>query len=172
MLRYQQHTPYAQPPSLFRNQRDGTFRDITKSAGLTFDGVGRGCAYGDYDNDGDLDLLVSNNGVIEVHGKVWLLRNDSKRSFNYLRVKTIGTRSNRDGIGASVRVSVDGSVQEQMVRTGSSYCSQSEMVLTFGLGSSEVVEYLEVLWPSGEIDRYVKLKANQLIEVIEGASEK
>ena len=172
VLRYQQHIPYAQPPSLFRNQADGTFQDITKNAGLARAGVGRGCAYGDYDNDGDLDLLVSNNGVSKDHGKVWLLRNDSKRSFNYLRVKIIGTRSNRDGIGASVRVSVDGSVQEQMVRTGSSYCSQSEIALTFGLGSSEVVEHLEVLWLSGKIDRYEKLKANQLIEVIEGASEK
>ncbi len=172
VLRYQQHIAYAQLPSLFQHQSDGTFRDITERAGLAQAGVGRGCAYGDYDNDGDLDLLVSNNGVIETHGKVWLLRNDSKGLSNYLRVKTIGTRSNRDGIGASVRVSVDGRVQEQMVRTGSSYCSQSEMVLTFGLGSSEVVEYLEVLWLSGKIDRYEKLKANQLIEVIEGASEK
>ncbi|MCY3553160.1 MAG: CRTAC1 family protein [Candidatus Poribacteria bacterium] len=172
VLRYQQHIPYAQLPSLFQHQSDGTFRDITERAGLAQASVGRGCAYGDYDNDGDLDLLVSNNGVSEDHGKVWLLRNDSKRSFNYLRVRVIGTHSNRDGIGTSVRVSVDGSVQEQMVRTGSSYCSQSEMVVTFGLGSSEVVEHLEVLWLSGKIDRYEKLKANQLIEVIEGASEK
>ena len=172
VLRYQQHIPYAQLPSLFQHQSDGTFRDITERAGLAQASVGRGCAYGDYDNDGDLDLLVSNNGVSEDHGKVWLLRNDSKRSFNYLRVRVIGTHSNRDGIGTSVRVSVDGSVQEQMVRTGSSYCSQSEMVLTFGLGSREVVEHLEVLWLSGKIDRYEKLKANQLIEVIEGASEK
>ena len=171
VLRYQQHIPYAQLPSLFQHQSDGTFRDITERAGLAQASVGRGCAYGDYDNDGDLDLLVSNNGVSEDHGKVWLLRNDSKRSFNYLRVRVIGTHSNRDGIGTSVRVSVDGSVQEQMVRTGSSYCSQSEMVVTFGLGSSEVVEHLEVLWLSGKIDRYEKLKANQLIEVIEGASE-
>ena len=172
VLRYQQHIPYEQLPSLFRNQRNGTFQDITKSAGLTRAGVGRGCAYGDYDNDGDLDLLVSNNGVTEDYGKAWLLRNDSKRVSNYLRVKTIGTRSNRDGIGTRVRVTLDSSVQEQMVRTGSSYCSQSETVLTFGLGKSEVVEQLEVLWTSGEIDRYTELKANQLVEVIEGASGK
>ena len=172
VLRYQQHTPYAQLPSLFRNQADGTFRDITKSAGLTIASVGRGCAYGDYDNDGDLDLLVSNNGVTEDYGKIWLLRNDSNRSSNYLRVKTVGIRSNRDGIGASVRVTVDGRVQKQIVRTGGSYCSQSEIVLTFGLGQSEIVEHLEILWPSGEMDQYVELKANQLVEVIEGASEK
>ena len=115
---------------------------------------------------------MSNNGVTEDYGKIWLLRNDSNRSSNYLRVKTVGIRSNRDGIGASVRVTVDGRVQKQIVRTGGSYCSQSEIVLTFGLGQSEIVEHLEILWPSGEMDQYVELKANQLVEAIEGASEK
>ncbi len=170
--RYQQHTPYAQMPSLFRNRTDGTFQDIAKHAGLTRTGVGRGCAYGDYDNDGDLDLLVSNNGVIEDYSKPWLLRNDSTPSSNYLRVRTVGTQSNRDGIGAKVRVMSGGTLQEQIVRTGSSYCSQSEMVLTFGLGKNETVTNLEIQWNSGEIDQYVELKANQLIEVIEGASPK
>lgn len=170
--RYQQHTPYAQMPSLFQNRGNGTFQDIAKHAGLTRTGVGRGCAYGDYDNDGDLDLLVSNNGVIEDYSKPWLLRNDSTPSSNYLRVRTVGTQSNRDGIGAKVRVTSGGRVQEQIVRTGSSYCSQSEMVLTFGLGKNETVTNLEIQWNSGEIDQYVELKANQLIEVIEGASRK
>ena len=170
--RYQQHAPYAQMPSLFRNRGDGTFQDIAKQVGLTRPGVGRGCAYGDYDNDGDLDLLVSNNGVIEDYGKIWLLRNDSTPSYNYLRVRAVGTRSNSDGIGAQVRVKSDNRLQQQMVRTGSSYCSQSETVLTFGLKKNERVAYLEIVWPSGEIDRYVELKANQLIEVTEGASEK
>ncbi|MDE0682364.1 MAG: CRTAC1 family protein [Candidatus Poribacteria bacterium] len=170
--RYQQHTPYAQMPSLFRNRGDGTFQDIAKHAGLTRASVGRGCAYGDYDNDGDLDLLVSNNGATQAHGKVSLLRNDSTPSYNYLRVRTIGTRSNRDGIGAKIRLTSDNTVQQQMIRTGSSYCSQSEVVLTFGLGNSDIVANLEILWPSGEIDRYVELKANQLIEATEGASEK
>ena len=168
VLRYQQHTPYAQSPSLFRNQRDGAFRDITKAAGLNRVGVGRGCAYGDYDNDGDLDLLVSNNGVTKDHNGVWLLRNDSKPSFNYLRVKVTGTRSNRDGIGASVRLTLPNSVQQQIVRTGGSYCSQSEMTVTFGLGRSATVTQLEILWPSGEINQYTELEANQLIEVVEG----
>ena len=172
VLRYQQHTPYAQLPALFRNRRDGTFQDITKHAGFTRTGVGRGCAYGDYDNDGDLDLLVQNNGATQDYGKVWLLRNDSGPAANYLRVRTIGTRSNRDGIGAKIRVKSGSSVQQRMVRTGSSYCSQSEMILTFGLGNSKTVENLEIQWPSGAIDRYGELKANQLIEVIEGASKK
>ncbi len=170
--RYQQHTPYAQLPSLFRNRSDGTFQDITKHAGFTRTGVGRGCAYGDYDNDGDLDLLVQNNGATQDYGKIWLLRNDTEPAANYLRVRTIGTRSNRDGIGATIQVKSGNRVQQQRVRTGSSYCSQSEMTLTFGLGNNETVENLEIQWPSGEIDRYRELKANQLIEVIEGASQK
>ena len=172
VLRYQQHTPYPQLPSLFRNQGDGTFRDITKHAGLVHAGVGRGCAYGDYDNDGDLDLLVSNNGVEDGFGGAWLLRNNTEPPSNYLRVKAVGVRSNRDGIGAKVRVTSGDAVQSQMVRTGSSYCSQSEMVLTFGLGESEAVAQLEIQWSSGEIDRYTELKVNQTIGVIEGASKK
>ena len=171
VLRYQQHTPYAQPSSLFRNQGDGTFRDIAKTAGLNRVGVGRGCAYGDYDNDGDLDLLVSNNGVKDEYSSAWLLRNDTEPSSNYIQVKTIGVRSNRDGIGASVRLTLEDSVQQQIVRTGGSYCSQSEMTLTFGVGKSETVRQLEILWPSGEIDQYVELEANQLIEAVEGASQ-
>lgn len=172
VLRYQQHTPYAQPPSLFRNQRNGSFREITEAAGLDRVGVGRGCAYGDYDNDGDLDLLVSNNGATQNYGGAWLLRNDSDTSSNYLRVKVSGTRSNRDGIGTRVRLTLRDSVQQQMVRTGGSYCSQSEMILTFGLGKSEKVARLEILWPSGETDQYAELEANQLITVVEGASKK
>ncbi len=172
VLRYQQHIPYAQIPSLFQNQKDGTFRDITKRAGLVREGVGRGCAYGDYDNDGDLDILVSNNGVKDAYNRAWLLRNDTEPLPNYLRVKTVGVHSNRDGVGARVRVTSGDSLQYQMVRTGSSYCSQSEMILTFGLGRNETVSQLEIQWPSGEIDRYVELKANQTIEAVEGASKK
>ena len=114
---------------------------------------------------------MSNNGVIKDYSKAWLLRNDSTPSSNYLRVRTVGTRSNRDGIGAKVRVTSADKVQQQIVRTGSSYCSQSELVLTFGLGKVKRLETLNP-WPSGEVDQYVELKVNQLIEVIEGTSGK
>ena len=83
-------------------------------------------------------------------------------------MKTIGVHGNRDGIGASVRLTLEDSVQQQIVRTGGSYCSQSEMTLTFGLGNSETVPQLEILWPSGEVDQYTELEGNQLIEVVEG----
>ncbi len=175
VAQYQQHTSYAQRPSLFQNQGDkgdNTFRDIATTAGLQKEGVGRGCAYGDYDNDGDLDLLVSNNGVNPDYSSAWLLRNDSEPVGNYLRISTVGTQSNRNGIGAKLRVTSGNTVQQRWVRTGGSYCSQSEMPVTFGLDDNKTVALLEVIWPSGQIDRYVELQANQHITVIEGASSK
>ena len=166
--RYQQNVAYGQRPSLFWNQRDGTFEEIGLQTGVGKLDVGRGAAYGDYDNDGDLDVLVSNSGVRANYGKPRLLQNTSENRKNYLRVRTIGVQSNRDGIGAKVIVKAGGITQRQMVRTGGSYCSQSEMALTFGLGSSETVESLEVVWPSGQVDRYTQQQANRLIEVTEG----
>ena len=169
--RAQPNVDYVQRPSLFWNQGDGTFEEIGSQVGLDSPGVGRGTAYGDYDNDGDLDLLVSNNGVHPDYGKVWLLRNDGGNRKNYLRVKTIGRESNRDGIGAKVILKAGGVTQRRMVRTGSSYCSQSETILTFGLGQSERVESLQVIWPSGQIDWYTDLPVNRLIEVVEGETK-
>ncbi len=166
--RYQQNVAYAQRPSLFWNQRDGTFAEIGLQTGAGKLDVGRGAAYGDYDNDGDLDVLVSSSGVRANYGKPRLLQNTSESRKNYLRIRTIGVRSNRDGIGAKVIVKADSITQRQMVRTGGSYCSQSEVALTFGLGSSETVESLEVVWPSGQVDRYTQQQANRLIEVVEG----
>ena len=166
--RYQQNVAYAQRPSLFWNQRDGTFAEIGLQTGAGKLDVGRGAAYGDYDNDGDLDVLVSSSGARTNYGKPRLLQNTSESRKNYLRIRTIGVRSNRDGIGAKVIVKADSITQRQMVRTGGSYCSQSEVALTFGLGSSETVESLEVVWPSGQVDRYTQQQANRLIEVVEG----
>ncbi|MBI1926254.1 CRTAC1 family protein [Candidatus Poribacteria bacterium] len=169
--RYQQNVSYTQLPSLFWNRRDGTFEEIASQVGLGKPGVGRGAAYGDYDNDGDVDVLVSNNGVDAAYGKAWFLPNDGGNRNNYLRVKTIGVQSNQDGIGAKVIVKAGGVTQRRMVRTGSSYCSQSETTLTFGLGQSKRVESLEVIWPSGRIDRYADLLGNRLIEVVEGKTQ-
>lgn len=169
--RYQQHTTYAQPPSLFRNHGDGTFRDIAQASGLDGLGVGRGCAAGDYDNDGDVDLLVSNNGVTAAYGTAWLLRNDSTPS-NYLQVRLIGSRSNRDGVGARVRLTAGDNVQQQIVRTGGSYGSQSDTVLTFGVAAAAADMHLEILWPSGERDTYAGVAANQRISAVEGGGGK
>ncbi len=167
----QPNLSYVQQPTLFRNQGDLRFEDVSDVVGFGKPGVGRGAAYGDYDGDGDLDVLVSNNGVLPENGGASLFRNEGGNRKNFLRVKTIGTQSNRDGIGAKVVLTTGNATQRKMVRTGGSYCSQSEKTLTFGLGDAEVVESLEIIWPSGEVDRYKNLAVNRLITVIEGSRD-
>src|SRR5207244_7379168 len=115
--------------------------------------VGRGAAYADCDNDGDLDMVMTTNG-----GPAVLLRNDGGSNHS-LRVRLEGTRSNRDGFGAVVRVTAGGEVQSQMLRSGSSYLSQSERILTFGLGSRTQADSVEIRWPSGQVDRMSNVKA-------------
>ena len=128
--------------------------------------VGRGAAYGDFDNDGDLDLLITAN-----NGPARLLRNDNGNQNDMLRVKTVGTRSNRDGIGAKVTVKTSkGTRLFGMVKTGSSYLSQSELPLTFGLGKPEAGKTvsLTIVWPSGQKDSVANVEPNQFITVQEG----
>ena len=168
----QPNLSYAQQPSLFRNQGNLIFEDVSDVVGFENPGVGRGAAYGDYDGDGDLDVLVSNNGVLPEYGGASLFRNEGGNQMNFLRVKTIGTQSNRDGIGAKVVLAAGNATQRKMVRTGGSYCSQSEKTLTFGLGNVELVESLQVIWPSGQVDRYKNLAPNRLITVIEGSRDR
>jgi hypothetical protein len=160
---------YAQRPLLFKNLGRGSFIELAQQCGdLNRAGVSRGAAYGDYDSDGDLDLLVSNNGVYSKEAKPWLLQNDGGNNNNFLRAKLIGTKSNRDGIGAKVFVRAANINRAQMVKTGSSYCSQSELSLTFGLEKLGKVDSVKIIWPSGQVDEYYDIKANSSIKVIEG----
>jgi enediyne biosynthesis protein E4 len=149
---------YAQPPHLFMNEGHARFRDRALEAGSDFAApkVGRGVAFGDFDRDGDVDLLIVTN-----QGPALLYRNDIRNGNRALRMRLTGTRSNRDAIGATVRVTASGVTQSRMVRTGSSYLSQSELTLTFGLGRQEIVDRVVVEWPSGRIEDFKKLKAGE-----------
>jgi hypothetical protein len=164
----QPNVKYAQPPHLFRNKGRKKFDDVSARLGRALQRaiVGRGAAYGDFDNDGDLDLLVTTN-----NGAARLLRNDNANQNDLLRVRLVGARSNRDGIGTKVTLkSSKGAKEFAVVKTGSSYCSQSELPLTFGLGKPEegVTLSLEIVWPSGERDSLSDVKPNQSITVQEG----
>src|SRR5207249_4849985 len=127
--------------------------------------VGRGAAYADFNNDGRLDLLLSANG-----GPVYLFRNEVQgAALNHsLRIKLTGTKSNRDGIGATVRLTSGGETQTQMLRSGSSYLSASELVLTFGLAQLDKADNIEIRWPSGQQDHLSNAPAGQTITVTEG----
>jgi hypothetical protein len=156
---------YAQPPHLFRNAGRGVFKEVSQSLGAAFvkPRVARGAAYGDFDNDGDLDIVMTTNG-----GPAVLLRNDGAVNRS-LRIKLTGTRSNRNGLGALVRVSAGGETQTQMLRSGSSYLSQSERILTFGLGARAQADSIEIRWPSGRVDRLANVPSGQVLRVQEGS---
>ena len=164
--RVQSRVTYAQRPHLFRNVGRKQFEDMSLQAGPALQRaiVARGAAYSDYDHDGDLDIVVTTN-----NGPARLFRNDGGNRNNVLRVETVGTTSNRDGIGARVEVSVHGARLWQIVKTGSSYASQSELPLTFGLGGATTVDGVRVAWPSGRVDVMGALQANQSITIQEGA---
>jgi hypothetical protein len=156
---------FKQPPLLFRNTGKGRFEHASPSAGPDFavPQAGRGAAYADYDRDGDLDVLFVNN-----HGPARLLRNDGGNRNHWVTVRLSGTKANRSGIGAIVRVHSAGGAQWQMVRSGSSYCSQSDLALTFGLGRDPVATAIEVEWPGGGKDRVANVPAKSFVRIVEG----
>jgi hypothetical protein len=159
---------YAQPAGIYRNKGDKKFEDVSAKLGRALQKpvVGRGAAYADFDNDGDLDLAITAN-----NGPARLLRNDNANQNDMLRIKTVGTRSNRDGIGAKLRLTTNkGARLFAMVKSGSSYLSQSELPVTFGLGKPEEgkTATLEIVWPSGQKDSIPNIKPNQFITIKEG----
>ncbi len=164
--RVQKRVTYAEPAHLFRNLGGGKFTEVTAQMGSAFAAprVARGAAYADIDNDGFLDVLVTTNA-----GPAFLFQNEGGSNHS-LRLKLVGTKSNRDGIGAVVRVTSNDSKDKQwkMLRSGSSYLSQSELVLTFGLGAQTKADTVEIQWPCGQLDRLANVNAGQTVTVEEG----
>jgi enediyne biosynthesis protein E4 len=155
---------YAQPPQIFLNRGAGTFRDASLDVGLDFSQprVGRGLAYGDFDCDGDLDLLLTTN-----HGPAYLFRNDQRTGNNSIRFRLLGTQSNRDAIGAMVRLEYAGLSRSRMVKSGSSYLSQSELPLTFGLGRNDHIDRVTIQWPNGRSEEFKNLAVGKTYECVE-----
>ena len=151
---------YAELPLLFHNNGGGKFEPVANA--FTKPLVARGAAYADFDGDGDLDILVSNN-----NGPAALYRNDGGNRNHWLQVRLKGTKSNRDGIGAAVRVATAHGKQQQTVHSGSSYCSSSDLTLTFGLGADAAVNSVEVDWPTGKHQKVDRVNVNQRLVITE-----
>jgi hypothetical protein len=162
--RVQPKIQFKQPPLMFHNTGKGRFDDVSKSMSPEFARpiVARGAAYADIDHDGDPDLVISTNG-----GPAYLFRNEGGNANSWIHLTLTGTRSNRSAIGAVVHLQSAGGKQWQMVHSGSSYCSQSELGLTFGLGSDTRVNTIDVEWPSGQKQHLANVAARQYLNIIE-----
>ena len=167
--------PYAEHKYLYRNLRNGQFEEVTTKAGpgINDTAAARGCAFGDYDNDGDIDVVVNC-----VNSLPQLLRCDAAVKKNFIKIRTVGTKSNRTGIGAKISVTASGAaslmkdgkalVQVEEVRSGGSYYSQNDLRVHFGLDGAVKADVVEIAWPSGQIDRWKDLPANALYVLEEG----
>jgi hypothetical protein len=163
------HVGYAQAPHLFLNRSKDTFVDAAAAVGDAFatPRVGRGLAFGDYDRDGDLDFLITTNG-----GPAVLFRNDQLAGNRALRFRLVGTKSNRDAIGAIVRIFYNGTYQSRMVKGGSSYLSQSELPVTFGVGRRDRVDRVVVAWPTGKVEEFKNVATGRSYDWTEGSGLK
>src|SRR5437899_8939313 len=158
------HLKYREPKVLYRNLGNGRFEDVSARAGAAIlaENLGRGCAFGDFDNDGDVDVIVNN-----LDGPPTLLRNDGGNRNNWILIKCVGTRSNRSAIGTRVKVTCGDHSQIDEVMSGSSYYSQNDFRLHFGLGRASQADRVEVAWPSGVKESFPNLPANHLYVVQE-----
>lgn len=150
---------------MFRNLGKGHFEKVSESLGPDFIRpiVGRGVATADYDNDGDIDIVTNNRGALPS-----LLRNDGGSANHWLTVLLIGTKSNRDGIGSSLKLSSQGVVQFEQAKGGMGYMSASDPRIHFGLGARTKIDSLEITWPSGLVEKLTNIPSDQIIAVKEG----
>ncbi len=160
-------TTYRQRKVFYRNNRHGKFEDISQALGgaILEPNASRGCAFGDFDNDGDTDIVIN-----AINSYPELLRCDSATNNNWIKVRAIGTKSNRSGIGARIKCEVEGHhIQMEEVRSGGSYYSQNDLRVHFGVGKAPTVKRLEIQWPSGAIETFKDLPVNQILTIKEGA---
>jgi len=163
--KFQMGLKFLEPNQVYQNLGDGRFREVTEEigGGILLEKSSRGTAFADYDNDGDLDILV-----INLNDRPTLLRNEGGNGNHWIKLKLVGTKSNRDAIGARVKVTLDGRVQIAEVRSGGSYLSHNDSRIHFGLGDSTKIKRLEVRWPSGLKETYENLSVDKFHVIIEG----
>jgi hypothetical protein len=157
---------YKEPRILYHNNGDGTFSDVTVSAGagVTTASSSRGLAVGDLWNDGRLSIVVSN-----MNAAPSLLVNQVRNTNHWIAIRTVGTKSNREGIGARIRVKVGARVLVNEVRSGSSYISNSDIRVHFGLGAAAKVDWVEIRWPSGLVERFADVAVDRILSLTEGS---
>jgi hypothetical protein len=158
-------TTYREPRVLYRNLRDGKFEDVSQLAGaaITTPSTGRGCAFGDFNNDGWVDIIVNNQNAAPS-----LLKTTGQNGNHWINVKLVGVKSNRSAIGVRVKCVAGQLSQIDEVRSGGSYISQSDLRIHFGLGKNKVIDRLEIQWPSGALDQLSNVAADQFIRIQEG----
>jgi hypothetical protein len=166
--KYHLDATFKSPRLVYKNLGNGKFKDVSKQMGpgVAEQFSSRGCAFGDYDNDGDIDVLVLN-----MNDRFSLLRNEGGNKNNWIKLKLIGTQCNRTAVGARARVKTGKHVQIDEVHCGTSVMSQSDLRLHFGLGDAKVIDEIEIKWPTmpQKIDKFTKIEANQILTIKEGS---
>jgi enediyne biosynthesis protein E4 len=166
IVEYHLDTQFTSPRFVYRNLGNGRFKDVSKDMGPGVNArfASRGCAFGDYDNDGDIDVLILN-----MNDYPSLLRNDGGNKNNWVKIKLLGTKCNRTAIGARVRVVTGQHAQIDEVHTGTSVMSQSDLRLHFGLGQAKQADLIEVKWPTTQkVEKFTNVEANQFLTIKEG----
>jgi hypothetical protein len=161
------NTDYREPRALYRNRGNGTYEEVSQLAGpaITTPSTGRGCAFGDFNNDGRVDVVINNQNA-----KASLLKVTGQNDNHWINIKLVGVKSNRSAIGARLKCVAGASSQIAEVRSGGSYLSQNDLRIHFGLGDKAAIDLLEIHWPSGAVDRLRNLAANQFLRIQEGGT--